>query len=144
MRPSTCRGFTLIELMIVIAIIGILAAIAVPQYNDYLIKTHRNMAQAGLVEVAQFLERVYTENNSYRPGGSAPTLPVTQTPKDSSAKTYQLALTASTATTFTLRATPIAGTLSAENGILELTQTGLRSWDRNNDGDVGDAGENSW
>lgn len=58
-------GFTLIEIMIVVVIIGILASIATPAYLDYVIKSKRGEAQAALSLAAQRMERCFTENNSY-------------------------------------------------------------------------------
>ena len=62
---NTQRGFTLIELMIVVAIIGILAAIAVPQYSDYVTRSRRADGQTTLLQVAQALERCYTQFSAY-------------------------------------------------------------------------------
>jgi len=59
------RGFTLIELMVVIAIIGILAAIAYPSYVRYVERTQFNDGRAGLMAAAQSLERCYVTNMSY-------------------------------------------------------------------------------
>ena len=59
------RGFTLMELMIVVAIIGILAGIAYPTYQDSVRKSRRADAEAVLLELAQWMERFYTENNRY-------------------------------------------------------------------------------
>jgi len=58
-------GFTLLELLITLVIIGILASIAYPSYIDNVRKTKRSYAQSGLMELASFLERRFTENNSY-------------------------------------------------------------------------------
>ena len=63
------KGFTLIELMIVVAIIAILAAIAVPLYSDHVDRTRRADAQVGLMDLAQQLERCFTRFNSYSADG---------------------------------------------------------------------------
>lgn len=60
------RGFTLVEVSIVLAVIGILVAIAYPSYLHQVTKSRRADAQTTLLETAQALERCYTENNDYR------------------------------------------------------------------------------
>lgn len=65
MHKRVISGFTLIELMIVVAVIGILAAIAYPSYQDSVLKSRRSDAKAKLLEVAQRQERFFTEQNTY-------------------------------------------------------------------------------
>jgi len=107
-------GFTLIELMIVIAVVAILAAIALPNYFSYVQRSSRSEAKTALLTDAQYLERVYTECNAYDVAANgadgvcddAVTLPFTQSPSGD----YTIALSAaSNATSFTLQATPVSG-----------------------------------
>ena len=63
--PKRSQGFSLIELMIAVAIIGILAAIAIPMYSDYVTRSRRTDGQATLMQIAQELERCYTQFSSY-------------------------------------------------------------------------------
>lgn len=147
-RPGARHGFTLIELMIVVAVIAILAVIAYPTYQDHMRKTRRADAQGALTALSGAMERWYTENNTYQgaaAGGAdtgAPTVYATQVPVDGGTAFYNLTIQAAAATTYTVRATP-AGP-QAGDGYLELDSTGARRWDRNDDGDTGDANETSW
>lgn len=65
MRRTRTKGFTLIELMIAVVIVGILAAIAYPSYSNYVQKSRRAEAQAELLRIAQLQERYYADNNTY-------------------------------------------------------------------------------
>ena len=119
-------GFTLIELMIVVAIVAILTAIAYPSYQDSVRNARRGDAQALLVELANFMERTYTDNNAYNPGGLA--LPFTVSPKTGTTF-YNLGFSAGpTANSFTLQAVPVAGSPQAGDfcGTLTLSNTGLK------------------
>ncbi len=77
------NGFTLIELMIVVVILGILAAIAYPSYQEQVRQTRRANAQADLMELASYMERFYTENFTYV--GTKNALPFAQSPKTGTA-----------------------------------------------------------
>lgn len=65
LRSAVSAGLTLVELMIVLAIIGILSALALPSYSEYLRRGHRAEARAGLFQAAQWLERAATANGVY-------------------------------------------------------------------------------
>jgi len=145
------RGFTLVELLIVVVIISLLAMVAVPSYNVSIAKARRADAQSALSNLAGAMERFFTENGTYigAAGSSgtptatgAPWIYHTQTPVDGSVKFYNLGIQAASAGSYTLRATPIGG--QADDGYLELASTGVERWDRNNDGNTGGPDENHW
>ncbi|WP_299197720.1 type IV pilin protein [uncultured Amphritea sp.] len=117
------RGFTLIELMIVVAIVGIISAIAYPSYREQVAQSRRVDAQGSLLSLAQSLERHYTENGSY----TGAVLPYTLSPKDGADKFYLLSVPASTATSYTLQAAPINGMVGDRCGNMTLTHTGQKT-----------------
>jgi type IV pilus assembly protein PilE len=125
---SRSGGFTLIELMIVVVVIGILAAIAYPSYQEHVRKARRADAQTALLELAQFMERHYTANGKYlTSANAAPTLPFSEAPKDGTGKYYDLSFaSAPTASSYTLRAVPKGAMASDSCGTLTLSNTGAK------------------
>lgn len=128
------HGFTLIEMMIVVAIVAVIAAVALPSYQEHVARGRRADAKAVLMENAQWIERQYTVSNDYTKQGDGTTpldkdaLPAKEAPRDGSAKFYDIAFAASSPSTgaFTLTATPKSAMANDKCGTLTLTNTGLK------------------
>lgn len=128
-------GFTLIEIVVTLAILGIIAAIAIPNYTQYVTRSNRAAAKQILLEVAGELERRYTSNGCYNRGSpigcrdsSGATLSIsrTQAPADGAAR-YTIAVNFPTPQEFTLTATPVPAGADPECGNLSLSHTGQRT-----------------
>lgn len=120
------HGVTLIELMVVVAILGIVSAVALPAYNRHVLKSNRSNAQAILLETAQFMERYYTANNSYVNAAVLTTV----VPKGATGTgiKYNVSFSVTpTASAYTVQAVPANGQASDSCGTLTVSQTGAQT-----------------
>jgi type IV pilus assembly protein PilE len=127
MKLYSAKGFTLIEVMIVVAIIGILAAIAYPSYQEQVRSSRRADAQGALMEASQAMERYYAENNfTYVGAVEGVTFPL-QSPFSGGTPAYDITVAASDATSYTLQAAPIGPQAGDRCGNMTLDNTGARN-----------------
>lgn len=123
MPKAASGGFTLIEVMIVVAIIAILASVALPNYQQHILASNRAAGKACMSEFAQAYERRYTTNMSY--AGAAIALGCTA---ESGLDDRYTIAAAHTATTYTVTATPIGAQLKdTDCGALTLNQSGAKT-----------------
>ena len=138
LKPGKAQhGVTLIELMIVVAIIAILSAVAYPSYDRYVIKTKRSVAQSALLQVADRQQQFFMDNKQFATDLTNLGFPANpyvvdddanQTVTSDPKAAYSLALSNVTATTWTATAAPLQGQLSRDTycGSLSITQAGAK------------------
>jgi type IV pilus assembly protein PilE len=126
MQTTKANGFSLIELLIAITIVGILTAIAVPAYQGYVLGGARAGAAACLLEYAQFMERVYTTNMTYATdNGDATELPELQCSNDLSER-FSFDVDDLDSRTFTLTATAKGPQADDDCSSLSYNQSGIK------------------
>ncbi|HXN14903.1 MAG TPA: type IV pilin protein [Usitatibacter sp.] len=119
------QGFTLVELMFVVAVIGILVAIAIPAYTSAVVKTNRSAAESALMDIAQRQQQYLLDNRSYAP--DVATLNLTLPTNVTDFYTVAIAPAAGPPPGFTVTATPIAGGKQAADGPLSIDQAGAKT-----------------
>jgi type IV pilus assembly protein PilE len=132
-KRRRAAGFTLTELMVVVAIAGILAAIAIPGYRDYMIRGSRSAAQTELLELGAAQERIYLNSGAYASSVSAAYTGLSTgglgiTSGKSRDNKYTLGVTLSGTQFYTLTAAPVAGSQQANDGDITMTSAGTRLW----------------
>lgn len=130
------RGFTLVELMIVVAIVGIISAIALPSYQSSVAKSRRAEARAQLLETVQFMQLFYSQNDRFDQSraGVAVAIPasLSQIPRGAAvgSQTYTIQFTGTpTIAAYTIEAVPRSGGPMSSDacGTLRLSSVGTRT-----------------
>lgn len=130
MKETSQRGFTLIEMMIVVAMVGILTAVALPSYQEYLRRSARSEAKAGLLQAAQWMERAATVSGVYPTAtntGNANFFPSGLRSVPSNRYAIALPAADSSNTAYVLTATPQNAQVGDKCGTFTLRQNGERN-----------------
>lgn len=134
MNSSASRGFTLIELMIALAVIGILVAVAYPSYQNYVVRASREAAKTELLELANLQERIYLNANAYSPNVAAAyngqaTGGLGKTTGRTNDGRYNITIDINAPSqAYVLTATPVAGGPQDGDGVLSISSEGRRLW----------------
>ena len=136
------KGFSLIELMITVAIIGIITSIAYPTYQGFIVSTNRGAVQADLMSLAAAMERHKAASFSYKAAAATaadtgkPAIFHQHSPSAElyANRKYDLYISESSGGAYLLEAKPVTGTPQAGDGKLAFYSDGRRAWDANNNG----------
>ena len=127
-RQYRQAGFSLVELLVVLVIMGVLSALALPGYTRYVQRGNRTEVMAALLEAQHFMERYYSANGQYlSPANAVPMLPqrLQGIPSQGTVR-YQLSVREATANSYLLQAVPEGSMAGDVCGSLTINQTGLR------------------
>lgn len=136
------KGFSLIELMIAVAIIGIITSIAYPSYQGFIVSTNRGAAQADLMSLAAAMERHKAASFSYKAAADSaadtgkPAIFHQHSPSAElyANRRYDLYISEASSGAYLLEAKPVSGTSQEGDGNVAFYNDGRRAWDQNNNG----------
>lgn len=130
LRKYRAKGFTLIELMIVVAIVGILASIALPAYRQHVIRAKRSAAETYILKIANVQEQMLLDQHAYSttpPGGGTWNDTGKIPPELVGLYSFSTSVSAGPPPSYTITATPAAGSSQVSDGALTLTSEGVKS-----------------